>query len=244
MPVSHASVVERGSLQTLDWYMRRLRAMSPGEIGWRLRSKAQETVDRCVARRRQRRTPVSRIANGNGTALVLNGSAYGDQCGLTGGGSPAPSVSANGRTIVIERAGRLIQDRFDFFDLVGRCRDAKVVREPNLHQHLEALGRACRLTGEVDDAEKIVEQLETSADGIDQSEMLGSFLWERRAKATCLPWRSDDEGGAVSGRHDGYAALSDPVERPRKRPATTLEGTCKSRERFEAQTRIAISAKH
>lgn len=177
--------------------MRRLRAMSPGEIGWRLRSKAQETVDRCVARRRQRRTPIARIANGNGTALALHGSAFGDQCGLTGGGSPGLSVSAESRSMVIERAGRLMQNRFDFFDLLDRCLgdevrwnyeyaidrhtpmgfaphidyrdfdvtgDAKVVWEPNRHQHLVALGRAYRLTGEVRYAEKIVEQLQTWID--------------------------------------------------------------------------------
>ncbi len=243
MPVSHASAVERGSLQTLDLYMRRLRAMSPGEICWRLGSEAQETVDRCVARRRQRRTSIARIANGNGTTLALNGTAHSDQCGLTGGGSSGSSVSAEGRSMVTERAECLMQDRFDFFDLVGRCRDAKVVRAPNRHQHLVALGRAYRLMREVRYAEKIVEQLETWVDGLDQSEMLGSVLWGRRAKATCLRWKPDDEGGTVSGRHDGYAALADPVEHRRKRPATTLEARCKWRGRFEEGKRVAISAK-
>ncbi len=244
MPVSHASAVERGSLQTLDWYMRRLRAMSPGEIRWRLRSEAQETADRCFARRSQCRTSIARIANGNGTALALNGSAYGDQCGLTGGGSSGSSVSAEGRSMVIERAPRLMQNRFGFLDLVDRCLDAKVVREPNRHQHVVPPGRANPLTREVRYAEKIVEQLETWVDGLDQSEKLGSVVRGRRAKATCLRWEPDDEGGTVSGRHDGYAASADPVQHRRKRPATTLEARCKWRGRFEAETRIVISAKH
>ncbi len=48
-------------------------------------------------------------------------------------------------------------------------------------------------------------------DGRDQSEMLGLFLWGRRAKAECLSWQSSDVGGKVIGKHDGYMYLGDPV---------------------------------
>jgi len=48
-------------------------------------------------------------------------------------------------------------------------------------------------------------------DGQDQSEMLGPFLWGRRAKSECLSWQPSDAGGKVIGRHDGYTHLSDPV---------------------------------
>jgi len=48
-------------------------------------------------------------------------------------------------------------------------------------------------------------------DGRDQSEMLGLFLWGRRAKADCLSWQPTDVGGKVIGKHDGYIHLDDPV---------------------------------
>ncbi len=48
-------------------------------------------------------------------------------------------------------------------------------------------------------------------DGTDQSEMLGSFLWGRKANARCLRWEPTDAGGRVVGEHDGYSRLNDPV---------------------------------
>ena len=47
--------------------------------------------------------------------------------------------------------------------------------------------------------------------GRDQSEMLGPFLWGRRAKTKCLSWQPMDTGGKVIGEHDGYTHLRDPV---------------------------------
>ncbi|NLX21146.1 MAG: hypothetical protein GXY55_05660 [Phycisphaerae bacterium] len=44
-------------------------------------------------------------------------------------------------------------------------------------------------------------------DGADQSEMLGPFLWGKRASSRCLLWHPVDNGGSVSGEHDGYARL-------------------------------------
>lgn len=48
-------------------------------------------------------------------------------------------------------------------------------------------------------------------DGMDQSEMLGPFLWGRRAEARCLSWAADGSGAEVLGEHDGYRRLPDPV---------------------------------
>ncbi len=52
-------------------------------------------------------------------------------------------------------------------------------------------------------------------DGRDQSEMLGLFLWGRRAKADCLSWQPTDVGGKVIAKHDGYMHLDDPVTHKR-----------------------------
>lgn len=50
-------------------------------------------------------------------------------------------------------------------------------------------------------------------DGRSQSEILGPFLWGRRATARCLRFErgSDGAGGVVEGEHDGYRFLPDPV---------------------------------
>ncbi len=48
-------------------------------------------------------------------------------------------------------------------------------------------------------------------DGADQSEMLGPFLWGRRAQASCLEWLPSEIGGKVIAEHDGYTHLRDPV---------------------------------
>jgi len=52
-------------------------------------------------------------------------------------------------------------------------------------------------------------------DGQNQSEMLGLFLWGKRAKAECLSWQPSDVGGKVIGQHDGYMNLDDPVTHKR-----------------------------
>lgn len=48
-------------------------------------------------------------------------------------------------------------------------------------------------------------------DGLDQSVMLGLFLWGRRATARCLAWQPTENGGIVTGEHDGYTRLPDPL---------------------------------
>jgi heparinase II/III-like protein len=48
-------------------------------------------------------------------------------------------------------------------------------------------------------------------DGLDQSVMLGSFMWGPRARARCIAWEPRNQGGKVIGEHDGYTRLADPV---------------------------------
>jgi hypothetical protein len=48
-------------------------------------------------------------------------------------------------------------------------------------------------------------------DGLDQSVMLGPFLWGPRAHARCIAWEPRTQGGKVIGEHDGYTRLADPV---------------------------------
>lgn len=50
-------------------------------------------------------------------------------------------------------------------------------------------------------------------DEMDQSEILGPFMWGKKANARCLEWRKgvDDQGGMVYAEHDGYTKLTDSV---------------------------------
>jgi len=48
-------------------------------------------------------------------------------------------------------------------------------------------------------------------DGRDQSEIGGSFLWLRKARARCERWSSDENFDELIASHDGYTRLADPV---------------------------------
>lgn len=48
-------------------------------------------------------------------------------------------------------------------------------------------------------------------DGQDQSAMAGPFMWARHARARCLSWEPDENGGRITAEHDGYLRLTDPV---------------------------------
>jgi hypothetical protein len=48
-------------------------------------------------------------------------------------------------------------------------------------------------------------------DGVDQSVMLGPFMWGARATARCIEWTQNAAGSRVIGEHDGYLRLADPV---------------------------------
>ena len=48
-------------------------------------------------------------------------------------------------------------------------------------------------------------------DGQDQSQMLGPFMWGKRARATCLHWEPREDGGRVVAEHDGYRRLKKPT---------------------------------
>lgn len=53
-------------------------------------------------------------------------------------------------------------------------------------------------------------------DGLDQSEMLGLFLWGKKAEASCIHWLDEVDSVEVSGEHSGYLRLDNPVKHVRK----------------------------
>jgi hypothetical protein len=60
-----------------------------------------------------------------------------------------------------------------------------------------------------------------TVDAKDQATMLGPFMWGPCPTTKCLLWQGDSSGGTVSGLHDGYASLEDPVLHRR---TLTLDG--------------------
>lgn len=48
-------------------------------------------------------------------------------------------------------------------------------------------------------------------DGVDQSTMLGPFMWGQRATSRCLEWQAAGGTVTVRGEHDGYARLPSPA---------------------------------
>jgi len=59
-------------------------------------------------------------------------------------------------------------------------------------------------------------------DGRDQARMVGSFLWDKPVRAWCVTWQPSACGGMVTGQHDGYLSLADPVTHRR---TLVLNGT-------------------
>jgi hypothetical protein len=62
-------------------------------------------------------------------------------------------------------------------------------------------------------------------DGVDQSVMLGPFMWGARATARCVSWTHDAAGARLVGEHDGYERLPDPVRHRRAVEMRSAERT-------------------
>ena len=80
-----------------------------------------------------------------------------------------------------------------------------------------------------------------AVDAEDQSVKLGSFLWGERARARCLRWEPGEHGGTVTGEHDGYARLSDPVIHRRTLELDGQSGILTITDRFVAEGAHEVS---
>lgn len=175
-------------MQSIAWYVRRLKSMSAAEMIWRIRCKVQAACDRCVARIRRRPVRLARVIKraGDQDPRVTG---LGDQSFAAGGGPPELD---RWRADVTTRADRILEHRLTFFDLddhdlgdpirwnfepkarkptpmnfapsidyrdYGTTGDCKLVWEPNRHHQLVVLARAYRLTGDRRYATGVVDQL-------------------------------------------------------------------------------------
>ncbi len=103
-------------MQTLDWYYRRLRVMSAGEMAWRARASLRDRADRLLVGRRQRLRDRAVFLNGEGrgerTGFRVSGGAIGDRASLEPDG-----MNEQWYEPLMTRARRIADHRLDLFDL-------------------------------------------------------------------------------------------------------------------------------
>lgn len=75
-------------------------------------------------------------------------------------------------------------------------------------------------------------------DGRSQSQMLGPFLWGQRANAKLIRWHDDEDVTEVTGEHDGYRNLTDPVTHRR---SLSLD---KVQDRLSVRDELSAKASH
>ena len=75
-------------------------------------------------------------------------------------------------------------------------------------------------------------------DGVDQSVMLGPFMWGERATSRCLEWHSNGPLARIVAEHDGYARLPDPVVHRR---ALEMDGSAR---RFTITDTLQMAGEH
>lgn len=177
-------------MQTLAWYLNRLRGMSPAEVAWRGQALWRGAVERGLLAAGWR-PRLATLATGHRWAprFQLSDVAVGEWA------QPAAlPEEAAWLARLRPRAERAAAHRLSYFELEDRqlgdpidwnrdhahdvaaprgvaagidyrdfsvTGDAKHVWEPNRHQHLVVLGRAYRASGELRYASAVVEQLES-----------------------------------------------------------------------------------
>ena len=178
-------------MQTLSWYIARLRSMSPREVLLRVHAAGRDRADRLMLTRRQRPRKLAEI--------LLDGSAGAAARGFhlpvlasSRPGAPLPCESWRNR--LVAGADAIVAHRLSFFDVQDRflgdpidwnrdhaagvaapmiyapaidyrdfaiTGDCKNVWEPSRHHHLVTLGRAYWATGRQEYAQEAAAQLES-----------------------------------------------------------------------------------
>ena len=103
-------------MQTIRWYVQRLRAMSIDEIAWRAQSFLRDRAERILISRRQRPRRLSTILNGDGGKtpgfhvcdMAVRENAKSDELS---------DVEKAWYSSLLERAEKIRQHRLSFFDL-------------------------------------------------------------------------------------------------------------------------------
>ncbi len=177
-------------MQKFNWYYNRLKAMSPNEIVWRMRSSIRDKADRFLVGRRQMPRKPSEFLNTDHSAKKEGFHV----CNIPAGYKTDNNTQKQNYNSLIARAEKIAEHKFSFFDLqdkylgepiiwnhdhkreqdapmvfspaldyrdVNEAGDCKYVWEPNRHHQLVVLGRAYSLSKDTRFAEAIAEQLDS-----------------------------------------------------------------------------------
>ena len=177
-------------MQKLNWYYNRLKAMSPAEIVWRMRSSIRDSADIFLIGRRQKPRKPSEFLNGD---CGDKGSGF-RVCDIPAEKKDNNQVKGQSYNSLLARAEKIAEHRLSFFDLqdkyigepiiwnrdhkrgqdtpmtfspaldyrdVNEAGDCKFVWEPNRHHQLVVLGRAYRLSKDIRFAKAVAEQLDS-----------------------------------------------------------------------------------
>jgi hypothetical protein len=180
-------------MQSFNWYVNRLRTMSPREVAWRVADAARDGIDR--ARFGLRLYPQASDL----TAPQPQSAAPPALCTIPVGvwRDVADDTERRWSGALTAKADQLMQHRFTFFNLKAHdlgtpidwnrdhesghpaplsfapaidyrdlsvTGDAKIVWEPSRHHQLVVLGRAYRATGDVAYAHEVIAQIESWLD--------------------------------------------------------------------------------
>ena len=104
-------------MQSYEWYMRRLRAMSPGEVLWRVRNRARQVLDRPLAPLRRRPPALWKIATAEGAVWTVRPEAIGRELPGVGGTPDWLPQFADWKAALLDRAERIARNRLTLFDL-------------------------------------------------------------------------------------------------------------------------------
>ena len=75
----------------------------------------------------------------------------------------------------------------------------------------------------------------------DQSELQGAFLWGRRAESRLESWQVDGENTLISGSHDGYTRLADPLLHQRSVQLKGAQGEIEIRDEIDCRETHRVS---
>lgn len=190
----------------------------PSALGWLFDQKTITGTRNSVSR--QDTSLASHAFRDSGHFLLQSGEKAGPEalsllfdCGEIGFGSIAAHGHADALSFTLRAAAKPIFVDTGTYDYFSHPEAREYFRSTRAHNTVEI-------------------------DGQSQSETSGPFMWAYKAAATCLDFHPDPSGPLVSGTHNGYERLRDPVGVQRR---ITLDPTSRT---LRIVDRLSANATH
>ena len=117
-------------MQALNWYYQRLKAMSPGEIVWRMRSSLRDRTDRLLVGRRQKVRTLEVILDGDGLEVTPGFCVCDTLVGEKANLWMDDKSKKQWYYSLLARARQISMHRLDFFDLNDRHLGDPIIWNP------------------------------------------------------------------------------------------------------------------